>query len=68
MSTTVLEALQNAQMNLQTVEKMGFNKMLFDLAMEQLGNGIKALENGKEPDEVIQENMFSDVDVGEKPE
>jgi hypothetical protein len=31
--------------------------------MEQLSNGIKALENGKTADAVIQENMFSDVNT-----
>lgn len=62
MSTTVLEALQNAQFNFETLGKMGAkNSPFFVIAMEQLKNSIAALENGKSPDEVIQENMFGDI-------
>ena len=65
MSTTVLEALQNAELNFKTVGRMGAkNNPIYMVAMEQLKNAIEALENGKKPDEVIQENMFADVDTG----
>ena len=65
MSTTVLEALQNAELNFKTVGSMGAkNNLIYMIAMEQLKNAIEALEHGKKPDEVIQENMFADVDTG----
>jgi hypothetical protein len=65
MSTTVLEALQNAELNFKNVGRMGAkNNPIYMMAMEQLKNAIKALENGKKPDEVIQENMFAEVDTG----
>jgi hypothetical protein len=65
MSTTVLEALQNAELNFKNVGRMGAkNNPIYMMAMEQLKNAIEALENGRKPDDVIQENMFADVDTG----
>jgi len=61
MSTTVLEALENAKINFETARKM---PTLFPMAMEQLENAIEALENSKSADDVIQENMFGDVNTG----
>ncbi len=66
MSTTVLEALQNAQINLETagcvfgLETHPF----FSIAKSQLDNGIKALENGLTANDVIQENIASEVKTG----
>lgn len=61
--TTVLEALQNAQINFETMSRTGLGKHpIFAIAIEQLKNGVKALENGKSPDSVIQESMFGDVE------
>lgn len=66
MSTTVLEALQNAQINFGTLGKMGAkNSPFFVIAMEQLNNSITALENGKSPNDIIQENMFEDLNLTE---
>jgi hypothetical protein len=65
MSTTVLDALQNAQINFETIGKMGAkNNPIFMIAMDQLNNAIAALENDKGPDDVIQEHMFGEVDTG----
>lgn len=65
MSVTVIETLQNSQMNMETVGKMGAGKNpIFAIGMEQLNNAIEALENGKGADDVIQENLFGDVDTG----
>jgi len=62
MSTTVLDALENAKINFETAKVM---PAIFPIAMEQLENAIKALENGKGADDVIQEHMFADVNTGE---
>lgn len=66
MSTTVLDALQNAKYNLETAKRQGdpFAAVLIPLAMEQLNNAIAALENGKGPDDTIQEHMLGGVDTG----
>lgn len=65
MSTTVLEALEGAQINLETIGKMGLDKnQIFGIAFDQLSNAIKALNNGKGPHDIIQEHMLADVDTG----
>ena len=65
MSTTVLEALQNAQINFETIGKMGAkNNPIFMIAMDQLNNAITALDNDKGADDVIQDHMFGEVDTG----
>lgn len=62
MSTTVLEALQNAQANLDTLGFMGLSgNPIFTLVREQLANGIEALESGKAPDFILQDSMFADI-------
>lgn len=65
MSTTVLDALQNAQINFETIGKMGAkSNPIFMIAMDQLNNAVTALENDKGPNDVIQEHMFGEVDTG----
>lgn len=67
MSTTVLGALQNARCNFETVERQGLGAHpIYLIAMEQLRNAIKSLENGRAPNEVIQDHMFGEVDTGTK--
>lgn len=63
MMTTILEALQNAQCNFETVARLGCgsNNPIYTIAMDQLKNAIEALENGMKPDDVIQENLLGDV-------
>lgn len=62
MSTTALEALQNAQINFETLGNMGLkSNPFFVIAKNQLDNGIEALENGMKPDDIIQEGMGGDV-------
>lgn len=62
MSTSVLECLQNAQCNFETVGKMGAKgNPIYLMAMEQLKNGIEALENGRDANYVIQEHAFAEV-------
>lgn len=64
MSTTVLEALEGAQINFGNVLKMGAGKNpIFMIAMEQLNNAITAISNGKGLDDVIQESMFDEVNT-----
>ncbi len=66
MSITVLDCLYNAQHNFKTAsENMALTNFLYPLATEQLKNAITALENGKMPDDIIQNNMFSEIDTGE---
>ena len=66
MSTTVLEALQNARHNLSSVHAVGpIEKMMKDTGISQLDNAILALENGKAADWELQENMFADVKTGD---
>ena len=62
MSTTVLEALENAKINFATARTMGVvGKPVYDTAMNQLSNAIHALENDIGPDDIIQEDIFSEV-------
>lgn len=61
MSTTVLEALENAKANFKTARSL---PQIFPLAMEQLENAIEALENGLEADDIIQQDVFGEVDTG----
>lgn len=69
MSTRVIDALLNAQVNFNTFGSMGAkSNPFFMIAMEQLSNAIAALENGKTPDDIIQEHMFGDVDTGSEQE
>lgn len=62
MSTTVIEALENAKMNIETGKQL---PAILPLAAEQLNNAIKALKNGKGINDVIQESVFDEVDTGE---
>lgn len=65
MSTTVLEALQNAQINFETLGNSGLKANgIFLIAKGQLDNAIEALENGKELDDVLQEHLGAAVDTG----
>ena len=44
MSTTVLEALRNAQINFQTLGRQGLSgNFIYEYAMDQLGNVLKAI-------------------------
>jgi len=64
MSTTVLEALQNAHCNFETMGRLGAKGYtIYGLAMGQLENAIKALENGRDAEFVIQESMVDEVHV-----
>lgn len=53
---TVLDALENGFINLATGAA--------ELGVEQLANGITALKNGKRPQDVIQDNLDADLDLG----
>lgn len=65
MSTTVLEALQNAQINFETLGNSSLKANgIFLIAKGQLDNAIEALENGKEPNDVLQEHLGADVGTG----
>ena len=58
MSTTVLEALQNARSNFKTIGKMGAkDNPIFMIAMDQLNNVIAELENDKGPNDLIQDHV-----------
>ena len=62
MSTTVHEALLNAQINFQNLGRMGAaGNPLYMIAMEQLNNGLEAIDNGMILDDVIQEHLGADV-------
>lgn len=65
MSTTVLEALQNAQLNFETLGNSGLKTNgIFLIAKDQLDNAIEALEAGKAADYVLQEHLGATVDTG----
>jgi hypothetical protein len=64
MSTTVIDALMNAKVNFETLGRMGArNNPIYMIALEQLSNAIEALENGKAPDDIIQEHVGAHVDT-----
>jgi len=53
--TTVLNALQSAQGNFETIGRLGAKSHpIFVIALDQLSNAVKALENGKAPNDVLQ--------------
>lgn len=58
MSTTVIECLLNAQMNLKTAKQI---PQLMPMVEEQLANAIQALENGLGIYDVIQEEAFGPI-------
>lgn len=60
--TTILDALRNAEYNFATVGKLSQHP-IWMVAMTQLGNAIRALENGHSPNDVLQEHMFGDVNT-----
>ena len=60
MSTTVREAIENARFNIQTVARLNRNPIA-TLADMQLGNALEALGNGMGFDDVMQDDMLSDV-------
>ncbi len=67
--TTILDALQNAQCNLETLGRLGAKSHpIFLVALDQLSNAIKALENGKAPNDVLQERLFGDVETEPMPD
>jgi len=60
MSTTVREAIENARVNIQTVARLSRSPIAI-LADMQLGNALEALGNGMGLDDVMQDDMLSDV-------
>ena len=61
MSTTVREALLNAQMNFETVQRLIGSHPIQRIAKAQLDNAMTAIENGMGLDDVIQESLNSEV-------
>ncbi len=62
MSTTVHEALMNAQINFINAGDMGASmNPIFKIAMGQMNNAMEALENGLNLDDVIQEQLLGEV-------
>lgn len=60
MSTTVREALMNAQINLSNADNFASPYPMMMIAKDQLDNAMKALENGMDLDDVIQESMLDE--------
>ena len=52
MAVTILEALQNANMNLDNVKKIGI--ALLPLAKDQLNNAVVLLEKGYDIDDEVE--------------
>jgi hypothetical protein len=52
MSVTILEALQNANMNLDNVKTLGM--MIIPLAKDQLNNAVVLLEKGYSIDDEVE--------------
>lgn len=67
MSTTVLELIQCAELNLKTIfpESILSNPTVA-MAMEQLADGIEALNNGMTSHDVIQQHAFGPLNTGKK--
>ncbi len=61
MSTTVREALENCQINLDNASRFGISNPMVSIAKSQLDNALQAIENGMGLDDVIQESMFDEV-------
>jgi hypothetical protein len=58
MSTTVLDILLCAQINFENIGKLGAVKHpIYLIAMNQLKTAIDALENGKNPNDVLYDEM-----------
>jgi hypothetical protein len=60
--TTVLDALRCARVNLNP------GSLAYLIGLDQLTNAITALENGKAPNDDIQEYLFGPLDLGKKSE
>ncbi len=70
MSTTVHEALMNAQINFATTGRMIpvlASHPIFALATEQLANALEALESGMDLDHVIQESLGGEIITSHTP-
>lgn len=55
--TTILEALENSEMNFETLGRMGMaQNPIYQIAMSQLKNSIEALEQGKAANDILELN------------
>jgi hypothetical protein len=63
MSTSVYDALLNAQINLENCECMlpGFKNPIYQIAKNQLDNALKAIDNGMSLEDIIQEEMGGEI-------
>ncbi len=66
MSVTILEALQNAEINLENVKKLGTS--ILPLAQQQLHNAVTLLEKGYTTDEEVEPLLEKYGDVENVPE
>lgn len=64
MSTTVLDALLNAQINFKNAEDMQpalQRNPVFKIATNQLNNALEAIKNDMSLDDIIQESLGSEI-------
>lgn len=66
MAVTILEALQNANMNLDNVKKMGI--ALLPIAKSQLNNAVVLLEKGYSVDDEVEPLLQQYGDIENVPE
>lgn len=66
MAVTILEALENAEMNLENVKKIGV--AILPLAQAQLHNAIELLKKGYTTDEEVEPLLEKYGDVENVPE
>lgn len=64
MSVTIIEALQNAEINLG-LNAQGFQRML---GLNQLKNGIALLEKGYPPNTKVEPLLEAHADIGQVPD
>ena len=67
MSTTVHDALHNAQINLDNAMRFGPKNPMVMIAKWQLDTALEAMENGMALHDVIQESMLSEVHTTQAP-
>ena len=62
MSVTILEALQNANCNLDNIEKVGL--VLLPLVKEQLNNGVSLLVKGYDINDEVEPllDLYGDIE------
>ena len=60
MSVTIFEILENAEINFSNIGRCYLENPIYLIAISQLRNAIKQLRNGKEPDDIFDEDLMEE--------